>query len=90
MAVIRWLGRLAGLYQEITLAMVALCLIAFYWLTACPPILVRAVITGESRIFAQAFNYRFASIQIWSWSLLLMLFVHPQILLTLGGSCHFS
>ncbi|CAK1222993.1 DNA internalization-related competence protein ComEC/Rec2 [Fructobacillus evanidus] len=87
--VIRWLGRLVGLYQELTLAIMALCLIGFYWLTACPPILVRAVIAGESRIFAQAFNRRFASIQIWSWSLLLTLVVHPQILLTLGGQLSF-
>ncbi|NLS37541.1 DNA internalization-related competence protein ComEC/Rec2 [Fructobacillus tropaeoli] len=89
LAVIRLLGRLVGLYQEVTLAIMALCLISFYWLTACPPILVRAVIAGESRVLAQAFNRRFSSIQIWSWSLLLTLIVHPQILLTLGGQLSF-
>ncbi|CAK1230192.1 DNA uptake channel protein ComEC C-terminal domain [Fructobacillus cardui] len=89
LAAVRKLGKLVGLYQELTLAIMALCLVGFYWLTACPPILVRAVIAGEGRIFAQAFNRQFSSIQIWSWSLLLTLIVHPQILLTLGGQLSF-
>ncbi|WP_061993112.1 DNA internalization-related competence protein ComEC/Rec2, partial [Fructobacillus ficulneus] len=90
LALVRWLGRRLGLYREITLAIMAVVLPSFYWLTACPPILVRAVVAGEGRILRQAGGWRVDPVTIWSWSLLVALAVHPQILLTVGGQLSFA
>ncbi|USS91877.1 ComEC/Rec2 family competence protein [Fructobacillus americanaquae] len=84
MAVIRWLGRLAGLYQEITLAMMVLCLISFYWLTACPPIFIRAVITGGiSRINTLSLSHQDQD-HLGDSRVILTMFQVDQVLLPAG------
>ncbi|SEH36477.1 DNA internalization-related competence protein ComEC/Rec2 [Fructobacillus pseudoficulneus] len=85
-----WFGKRLGLYREVTLAILVVALPSFYLLTACPPILVRAVLAGELRLFGQAFHHRISPLRVWSAALLGTLFVQPLILLTLGGQLSFA
>ncbi|MCO0831714.1 DNA internalization-related competence protein ComEC/Rec2 [Fructobacillus sp. W13] len=84
------LGQRLRIFKEITCGVQAVALPIFYLFTGAPPVLVRAVVAGETRLVKERFGTVIEGEVIWAWSLMGALLVTPQILLTLGGQLSFG